>query len=80
MSSDPIDRHKAGLRLDMSEFWSGDLGLTLVTISVTILIFVITPLRDAGLRGRLFFDVVVEVLMIYGAIVANPGSGFSGCL
>ncbi|HEV3305393.1 MAG TPA: ion channel [Candidatus Sulfotelmatobacter sp.] len=76
MRSDPIDKYKTGLRLDMSEFWSGDLGLTLVTISVTILIFVITPLRDAGLRGRIFFNVVVEVLMIYGAIVANPSRIF----
>jgi hypothetical protein len=76
VSSDSLDRYKAGLRLDMSEFWSGDLGLTLVTISVTILIFVITPLRDAGLRGRIFFDIVVEALMIYGAIAANPSRVF----
>ena len=27
----------------VSEFWSGDLGLTLVTLSLVILIFVITP-------------------------------------
>ena len=76
MSGDTITRYKTGLRLDMSEFWSGDLGLTLVTISVTILIFVVTPLRDAGLRGRIFFDVIVEVLMIYGAIAANPSRVF----
>jgi voltage-gated potassium channel len=76
VSGDTITRYKTGLRLDMSEFWSGDLGLTLVTISVTILIFVVTPLRDAGLRGRIFFDVIVEVLMIYGAIAANPSRVF----
>jgi hypothetical protein len=64
------------LRLDMSEFWSGDLGLTLVTISVTILIFVISPLREAGLSGRIFFDLVVVVLMVYGAVVANPSPTF----
>ena len=39
----------------MSEFWSGDLGLTLVTISVAMLIFVITPLREAGLARSDFF-------------------------
>jgi hypothetical protein len=76
VSGDRITRYKTGLRLDISEFWSGDLGLTLVTISVTILIFVVTPLRDAGLRGRIFFDVIVEVLMIYGAIAANPSRIF----
>jgi hypothetical protein len=76
VSDDTITRYKTGLRLDMSEFWSGDLGLTLVTISVTILIFVITPLREAGLRGRIFFEVMVEVLMIYGAIAANPSRIF----
>lgn len=75
MISDPQQRRSA-LRLDMSEFWSGDLGLTLITISLTILIFVVTPLREAGLRGRIFFDVIVEVLMIYGAIVANPSRIF----
>ncbi len=36
------------LDLQMSEFWSGDLGLTLVTISLVVLVFIITPL----LRGR----------------------------
>jgi hypothetical protein len=76
VSDDTITRYKTGLRLDMSEFWSGDLGLTLVTISVTILIFVVTPLREAGLRGRIFFEVIVEVLMIYGAIAANPSRIF----
>jgi hypothetical protein len=76
VSGDTITRYKTGLRLDISEFWSGDLGLTLVTISVTILIFVVTPLRDAGLRGRIFFDAIVEVLMIYGAIAANPSRIF----
>ena len=52
----------------MSEFWSGDLGLTLITVSLVILIFVITPLREAGLRGRLFFEPVVVGLMVFGAL------------
>ena len=68
--------HGINLRLSMSEFWSGDLGLTLVTISVAMLIFVISPLREAGLRGRIFFDLAVMVLMIYGAIAAKTGRGF----
>ncbi len=59
-----------GLRLhmNMSEFWSGDLGLTLVTISLAFLIFVITPLREAGLLGRFFFDLVFVTLMVLGAL------------
>ena len=52
----------------MSEFWSGDLGLTLITISLVILVFVVTPLREAGLRGRIFFEPVVVLLMAYGAL------------
>jgi hypothetical protein len=52
VSGDPNHSYRTMLRLDISEFWSGDLGLTLVTISVTILIFVVTPLRDAGLRDE----------------------------
>ena len=64
----------------MTEFWSGDLGLTLITISVTILIFVITPLREAGLPGRIFFDLTVVTLMVYGAIVATPSRIFRACV
>jgi hypothetical protein len=56
------------LQMHMSEFWSGDLGLTLVTISLAVLIFVITPLREAGLPGRLFFDLVFVTLMVFGAL------------
>jgi len=52
----------------MGEFWSGDLGLTLVTLSLIILIFVITPLRKAGLPGRLFFDLLMLTLMVYGTL------------
>ncbi|MGO9520246.1 MAG: hypothetical protein ACLPND_24680 [Candidatus Korobacteraceae bacterium] len=65
------DMHQAPrfvLHKHMSEFWSGDLGLTLITISLVILIFVITPLREAGLRGRLFFEPVVVGLMVFGAL------------
>jgi hypothetical protein len=52
----------------VSEFWSGDLGLTLVTLSLIILIFVITPLREAGLPGRLFLDLLMLTLMVYGTL------------
>jgi hypothetical protein len=52
----------------MSEFWSGDLGLTLTTISLLALIFVINPLRESGLVGRLFFDVLMVTLMISGSL------------
>lgn len=51
-----------------SEFWSGDLGLTLITISLVMLIFVVTPLREAGVTGRAFFDVAVMLLMLFGAL------------
>src|SRR5271170_542054 len=58
----------SAVHMHMSEFWSGDLGLTLVTISLVVLIFVITPLREAGLPGRLFFDLVVVTLMVFAAL------------
>jgi hypothetical protein len=57
--------------VDMSNFWSADLGLTLVTISLVILIFVVTPLRESGIPGRLLLDLVVVTLMIFGALVVN---------
>jgi hypothetical protein len=55
----------------MSEFWSGDLGLTLVTISLVVLVFVITPLREAGLPERIFFDLIVLSLMVFGALAVE---------
>ena len=66
--------------MQASEFWSGDLGLTLLTISVVILIFVITPLREAGLPGRAFFDLVVVALMISGAAVVDSSRTFTSFL
>jgi hypothetical protein len=57
--------------MSMSEFWSGDLGLTLVTISLAALILVVNPLREAGILGRVCFDVLMVVLMISGSLVVN---------
>ena len=57
--------------IDLSQFWSSHLGLTLVTLSLTVLVFVITPLREAGLPGRLFFDLVVVTLMIFGTLAID---------
>jgi hypothetical protein len=59
---------QAFLHLETSEFWSGDLGLTLVTISLVVLVFVITPLREAGVSGRLVFEVLILSLMVFGAV------------
>jgi hypothetical protein len=55
----------------MSEFWSGDLGLTLLTISLVLLVFVITPLCEAGLPGRIVVDLIVVFLMVFGAIAVE---------
>ena len=59
------------LQMEMSEFWSGDIGLTLISISLVILIFVIFPLRQAGLTGRVFLDLVMVSLMISGALATS---------
>lgn len=55
----------------MGEFWSGDLGLTLVTMALAVLIFVIAPLREAGLHGRIILDLVVVALMISAALAVD---------
>src|SRR5271170_5041461 len=65
------DNDQSRSHLRMSEFWSTHLGLTLITISLAILIFVITPLREAGLPGRVFFVLVVVTLMIFGALAVD---------
>ncbi|HXX15553.1 MAG TPA: ion channel [Candidatus Eremiobacteraceae bacterium] len=59
------------LQMQMTEFWSGDLGLTLVSISLAILVFVVFPLRQDGFSGRLFFDLVMVTLMVSGVLVMN---------
>jgi hypothetical protein len=59
------------LQMHMSEFWSGDIGLTLISISLVVLIFVIFPLRQAGLSGRVFLDLVMVSLMISGALATK---------
>jgi len=57
--------------IDLSQFWSSHLGLTFVTLSLTVLVFVITPLREAGIPGRFFFDLVVVTLMILGTLAID---------
>lgn len=55
----------------MTQFWSGDLGLTLVTISLLVLVFITIPLAKAGLAARLIFDLIMLILMISGALVVS---------
>jgi len=55
----------------LSEFWSGEYGLTLVTISIIILIFIATPLREAGLPLRVLCDIIVASLLIAGALAVK---------
>ena len=62
---------QTSFHLRMSEFWSGDLGLTLLTISLVVLVFIITPLREAGIPGRIFFELIVVSLMIFGVLAVE---------
>ena len=67
MTNSSVPRHhQSFLQMGIGEFWSGDLGLTLLSISLLILIFVIFPLREAGIPGRIFFDLTIVTLMIMG--------------
>ena len=65
------DLHRAHWKLYVGEFWRGDLGLTLLSISFAVEIFVITPLREVGVPGRLFFNLIVGALMISAAIAGS---------
>jgi Ion channel len=71
MSNAPHPPRTAVLHMNMSEFWSGDLGLTLVSISLGILIFIVFPWRQGGLAGRFFIDLIMVSLMVSGALVTN---------
>ena len=68
MTNNPSRSPNSRFELNLTEFWSAHLGLTLVTISLSVILFVITPLREAGLPGRLFFETVVVALMIFGSL------------
>ena len=58
-------------RIKGGEFWSGDLGLTLISISLCVLVFVITPMREAGVSGRIAVDLLMMVLMVFAAIAVR---------
>lgn len=80
MTTDADGPHRSTLRLSKGEFWSGDLGLTLITISVATLCFIVTPLREAGLSVRVVLDLIVVTLMVSGAIVAKTSRVFRVCV
>ncbi len=71
MAKFPTPSRGAFLRWETTQFWSGDLSLTLITISLVTLVFVVTPLREAGLPGRFVFELVIAVLMVFGAIATG---------
>jgi len=54
-------------------FWSRQLGLTLVTASLVVFIFLIVPLQKAGLPARMVFDLMIVTLMIWGVIDISVG-------
>jgi len=58
-------------RIKRGEFWSGDLGLTLITISLCTLVFIITPMREAGVSGRILVDLLIMVLMVFAALAVK---------
>lgn len=58
-------------RIKRGEFWSGDLGLTLITISLCVLVFIITPMREAGVSGRLLVDLLMTLLMVFAALAVR---------
>lgn len=67
-SSSMMRSRDESLHAQLQEFWSGDTGLTLLTISLATLVFVITPLREAGLSGRVVLDFIILALMVFGAL------------
>lgn len=72
-ASSTVRLRDESVRAQIQEFWSGDTGLTLLTISLVLLIFVITPLREAGLAGRVVLDFIIFALMVFGAVAVQQG-------
>jgi voltage-gated potassium channel len=80
MTTDSREQRKPILRVSLSEFWSGQYGLTLVTMSIIIQVFVVTPLREVGLPLRILFDLIVAALLIAGALAIKQGRVFTPVL
>jgi hypothetical protein len=55
------------------QFWAGDEGLTLFSIALGLSIFVVSPLHEAAIHGRMILDIVIAALMISGALVLRKG-------
>lgn len=64
--------------VDTSEFWSGDLGLTLITISLVALIFGVFPMHQYAVLGRAVLDLVIVALMMFGAVSVDRSKWFTG--
>jgi hypothetical protein len=71
MANDTTEPRPSVFRIRAGEFWSGDLGLTLILISLALLVFVITPMRESGVPGRLVVEVIITGLMVFGALAAK---------
>jgi Ion channel len=73
MANSPRPSRSAVFHMEMTEFWSGDLGLTLISVSLSVLIFLIFPLRRAGVLGHFFFDLIMVILMVSGTLAVERG-------
>ena len=62
---------RLAMGIKLGEFWSGDLGLTLLTVSLVLQVFVVTPLREAGVPWRAVLDAIIMALMLYAAIAVR---------
>lgn len=71
MTNSPQQGRRVNLHELTGQFWSGDLGLTLITLTLLILIFVTVPLADSGLLARLIFDFIMAGLIISGTLVVS---------
>ena len=76
----PPANHHSQWRIYMGEFWSGDLGLTLLMISLIVQVFVITPMLEAGVPGRIVFNIITMGLMVSAAIVGTRSIFWRTCL
>ena len=70
-ASRPVQTPETFLRVELGEFWSGDLGLTLLTISLVVLVFVVTPLREVVLPARAGIDLIIFALMLFGVVAVK---------
>jgi Ion channel len=73
MAYESQENRTSSFNQQLTRFWAGDEGLSLLSIVLVLSIFVVFPLHELAARSRLVLDIAISALMISGALALNRG-------